>query len=633
MLSLMRKNAGRWLIKIVLFAIVIVFVFWGVGSMRSRNKTEVAEVNGEVIPVEVYRQTYYRMMDDLRRAYGGQVDDNMLKKMLNPGEMALDRLVERILLSQEAGRLKIEVDSDELAQAIYSMPVFQVDGAFNMRRYQQVLAQNNLSDQRFRMDRKEAMLLNKLRAILLVGVVASEDDARAWYDWKNTQVSIEYALFKPEQYGDLQPTDEQVRAYFDDHKDNYRTQPRIKATYVYFDPASMKSDVQISEEAIAAYYQEHKAEFRKEKRVKARHILFKVDKGADAARVEARKAEAMKVYQMAKAGKDFAGLAKKYSEGPSKDKGGELGWFTRSRMVKPFADKAFSMAAGEIGEPVRTDFGWHVIKVEQVEPATTQSLEQAAPSIRTRLTNEKAKKLAHEKADALYDSVFDGDDLLEAAKSQQAPVHQTDYFTAQGPKEKGIADKRKFTKIAFDLDKMAISEVQEFGDGYLILQVTDLKPAVIPEFEKVAQRVRADTIKDQQQQKAKADAEALLAELKNGGTIAQAGARFHVQPEQTPLFGRSGAIPTIGNEQQISQMAFGLTADKPLAENAVQGRKGWYAIRLKERKSPDEKGFAKERKMILKRLTEQKQKSAYQDWMADLRSRSKIKVNRSLLEK
>jgi peptidyl-prolyl cis-trans isomerase D len=299
-------------------------------------------------------------------------------------------------------------------------------------------------------------------------------------------------------------------------------------------------------------------------------------------------------------------------------------------MVKPFADKALSMAVGEIGEPVRTDFGWHVIKVEQIEPATTQSLEQAAASIRIKLTNEKAKKLAHEKADALYDSVFDGDDLMEAGKSQQAPVQQTDYFTAQGPKEKGIADQRKFAEIAFGLDKMAISEVQEFGNGYLILQVTDLQPAVIPEFEQVAERVKADTIKDQQQQKAKADAEACLAELKKGGAFAQVG---DVQPKETPFFGRSGAIPTIGNEQQISQMAFGLTADKPLAENAVQGRKGWYAIRLKERQAPEEKGFANERKSILKRLTEQKQKSAYQAWMADLRSRSKIKVNRSLLEK
>lgn len=631
MLNLMRKHAGSWMIKVLLFAIVVVFVFWGVGSMRNQNETQVAEVNGEIIPVEVYRQAYYRMLDEYRRIYGGQLDDNLIK-LLRPNEMALDRLIERVLLLQEAGRLKIKVGSDELAQAIYSMPDFQVNGAFNTERYQQILAQNNLSDQRFRMDRSEALLLNKLRSVLLVGVVATEDEAKEWFEWTNAKVSIEYALFAPARYGDLQPTDEQIRAYFNDHKDNYRTQPQVKATYIHFDTELVKSEVKISEETIAAYYESHPAEFQTEKRVKARHILFKVDEGADAALDENKKAEAMKVYEMATAGKDFAELAKQYSEGPTKDNGGDLGWFTRSRMVKPFADKAFSMAAGEIGGPVRTDFGWHVIKVEQIEPATSQTLEQAATGIRVKLTSEKAKELALEKAEALYESVFDGDDLLEAGKSQQAPVRQTGYFTAAGPKEKAIVQGRKFAQIAFGLEKMAISEIQELGSGYVILQVTDRKEAVIPEFEQVAERVKADTIKDQQQQKAKADAEAFLAELQKGGTLAQLGTQFNVQPKETPLFARNGAIPTIGNEQQISQAVFGLTMEKPLADKAVQGRKGWYVVRLKERQAPEESGFGKERDAIIERLTGQKRQAAYQAWLADLRSRSDITVNRSLLE-
>ncbi|MEJ2153974.1 MAG: SurA N-terminal domain-containing protein [Desulfobacteraceae bacterium] len=632
MLNLMRKHAGSWMIKVVLFAIVVVFVFWGVGSMRSRNETQVAEINGDVIPVEVYRQAYYRMLDNYRRIYGGQLDDNLLK-ILRPNEMALQRLIERILLLQEAKRLKIEVGDEELAQVIYDMPEFQVNGAFDTQRYQQVLAQNNLSDQGFRMDRSEALVLNKLRSVLLTGVVATEDEARDWYNWNNAKVSIAYALFSSARYSDLQPTDEQIQAFFNEHKDNYRTQPQVKATYVRFDADMERSEVKISDEAIAAYYESHPEAFKKEKRVKARHILFKVDQGADTALDETQKADAMKVYEMAKAGKDFAELARQYSQGPTKDNGGDLGWFTRSRMVKPFADKAFSMAAGEISEPIRTDFGWHVIKVEQIEPATTQSLEQAAPGIRNQLTNEKAKALALEKAEALYESVFDGDDLLEAAKGQQAPVRQTDYFTAEGPKEKDILQGRKFAQIAFGLEKMAISEIQEFGDGYVILQMTDRKEAAIPEFEQVAERVRADTIKDQQQLNAKADAEAFLTELKEGGKFAEVSAKFKVQPKETPLFERNGAIPTIGNEQQINQAAFGLTMEKPLADKAFQGRQGWYAIRLKEREKPEASGFGKEKAAIIKRLTEQKQQSAYQTWLADLKSRSDIEVNRSLIEK
>ncbi len=631
MLNLMRKHAGSWMIKIVLFAIVVVFVFWGVGSMRSQNEAEVAEVNGDVIPLEVYRQTYYRMLDNYRRIYGGQLDDNVLK-VLRPNEMALNQLIERFLMLQEADRLKIEVGSEEVAQAIYSMTEFQVNGAFNKERYYQVLGQNNLSDQAFRTDRAEALLMNKLRSVILVGVVATEEEVREWYDWTNAQVSIEYALFTPSRYGDLQPTDEEVRAFFEDHKDNYRTQPQVKATYVQFDPGLMKSEVTISDETIAAYYESHPEEFQTEKRVNARHILFRVDQGADASVDESQKAEAMKVYDLAKAGQDFAELAKQYSEGPTKDNGGDLGWFTRSRMVKPFADKAFSMAAGEIGEPIRTNFGWHVIKVEQIEAETIRSLETATSEIRTKLTNEKAKELALEKAEALYESVYDGDDLLEAGKAQEAPVLQTDYFSAEGPKDNTIADRRTFAQLAFGLEKMAISEVQELGKGYVILQVTDRKEAAIPEFDQVSARVKSDTIKDQQRQKAKADAEALIGELQKGGTFETAGTQFSIQPKETPLFGRNAPIPEIGAEQQINEAAFGLTTDKPLAENAIEGRKGWYVIRLKERQAPESADFVKEKDSLVKRLTEQKRQSTYQSWLADLRGRSEIKVNRTLIE-
>ncbi len=631
MLSLMRKHAGSWMIKIVLFAIVVVFVFWGVGSMRSQNETEVAEVNGQVIPLEVYRQTYYRMLDNYRRIYGGQLDENVLE-ILKPNEMALNQLVERVLMLQEADRLKIEVGSEELAQAIYSMTEFQVNGAFNKERYLQVLAQNNLSDQGFRMDRAEALLLNKLRSVLLVGVVATEDEAKEWYDWTNSKVSIEYALFTPARHGDLQPTDEEVQSFFNDHKDNYRTQPQVKATYVQFDSNLMASDVNISDETIKAYYDAHPEDFQTEKRVKARHILFRVDQGADASVDESKKAEALKIYGMATAGKDFAELAKQYSEGPTKDNGGDLGWFTRSRMVKPFADKAFSMAAGEIGEPVRTDFGWHVIKVEQVEAAATRSLEEATNEIRDKLTNEKAKELALEKAEALYESVYDGDDLMEAGKAQEAPVRQTDFFTSAGPKDNAIADGRKFAQIAFGLEEMAISEIQELGSGYVIVQVTERKEAAIPEFDQVSARVKADTIKDQQRQKAKADAEAFLAELQKGGAFEEVGVNFSVQPKATPLFGRNAPIPDVGTEQQINGAAFDLTKDKPLAKNAIEGRKGWYVIRLKERQAPAAEDFVKEKDSLVKRLTEQKRQSAYQAWLADLRSRSEIKVNRTLIE-
>ncbi|MGD9367107.1 MAG: SurA N-terminal domain-containing protein [Desulfobacteraceae bacterium] len=631
MLNLMRKHAGSWMIKVVLFAIVVVFVFWGVGSMRSQKATQVADVNGEIITVDVYRQAYYQLMDKYRQIYGSQLNDALLE-MLKPNEMALNQLIDRILLMQEARRLDIEVGKEELAQAIASIPAFQNNGVFDYQRYNQILARNNLSPERFEMERSEEMVLNKLRAVVFSGVSVSEDEAKAWYNWSKAKVRIEYMLFSPDRYQDVQPTDEQVQAFFNDHKDNYRTEPKVKARYVRFSPDAYKAEIKISDEHIAEYYNSHPQEFKTQKRVKARHILLKLDEKEDAEAVDRRKTEAMKIYAMAKAGKDFSELAKQYSEGPSKAQGGDLGWFTRDGMVKPFADKAFAMAVNEICEPVRTSFGWHIIKVEQIEEAATRSLEEATEGIRAKLTDEKAKALALEKAEALYDSVFDGDDLAEAGKAHNVPVDETKLFTAKGPGEKGIVQAQKFANIAFGLETMAISEVQDFSNGYYILQVTQKAQAQIPDFDQVADRVVADARKDQQKQRAKADAEALLAEAKAGGTFTELGAQKGIQPKVSDFFARNAPIPQIGYEQQINHAAFLLTTEKPLAQEVLQGGKGWYVIRLQERQAPAEEGFGKEKESIAKRLTEQKRQTTYQNWLAELRSRSEIDVNEKLIQ-
>lgn len=631
MLNLMRKHAGSWMIKVILFAIVVVFVFWGVGTMRSQKAVQVAEVNGEIITYDQYQQVRNRLLDNYRQIYGDQFDEKLLA-ILKPNEMALDQLIERILLTQEAQRLEIEVSDAEVAQAIRNVSAFQNNGVFNLQRYNWVLAQNNMNAEQFEMEQSREMMMNKLRAVVLTGVIASDDEARQWYDWSNAKVSIDYALFSPDRYQDVKPTSEEIQAYFNDHKENYRTAPKVKVRYVFFDPALYIEQVNVTDNDVEDYYYAHTDEFKTEKRVKARHILLKVDANTDEKADESKKAEALKIYEKAKSGEDFAGLAQKYSEGPSKDQGGDLGWFTREQMVEPFADKAFSLAEGEISEPVKTQFGWHIIKVEQIEDAAVASKEEASQEIRRKLTDGKARELALENAEALYDTVFDGDDLGAAASAHEMPAHETGFFSAGEFKDKNIPQAQKFSQTAFSLEKMAISEIQDYGNGYYILQVTDRMEAAIPEFDQVADAVTGDVTKEQQGRQAKTEAEAFLAKVREGAAFDAAAASYNIPVRNTDFFGRDSAIPQIGYEQQVSGAAFELSEDKPLPEKALQGSSGWYAIRLKERQAPDDTGFGKEKKAIAQRLTEQKRQSAYQSWLTDLRSRSDIKINRALIE-
>jgi peptidyl-prolyl cis-trans isomerase D len=630
MLHLMRKHASSWMIKIVLFAIVVVFVFWGVGSMRSRRASRVADINGEIISQDMYQKAYYRLLDNYRRVYGDQYNDTLLK-MLHPEETALNQLVNKTLMMQEAKRLGIDISEEELANAIRQIPAFQNNGNFDYRRYNQLLSQNNITPEQFESDQRDQIILDQLRAVVLGGITVTEDEARQWYDWSDTQINLSYVLFSPDRNPNIHPTQKEIQAYFEEHKEAYRTQPRIKVRYLYFNPAIYKAQVKISDERIAEYYQAHPDEFKTQKRVKARHILIKVDEGADEKTVAAKKAEASKVYKLAVGDKDFAALAKKYSQGPTKDKGGELGWFTRDKMVEPFAEKAFSMKAGEISEPVRTHFGWHIIKVEQIEEASTTPLKAASDGIRKKLVDEKAKELAFSKAEEVYDSVFDGDDLGAAGEAHQVPVATTDFFTAaKGPTEKQIGQPAKFAKVAFGLEKMAISEIQDLDNGYYLLQVIDRNEAVIPPLEQVLSKVNEDVIKERQDQQAQADAQDFLVKVKKGKSFAEESTSFNLQPKETGYFSRRGAIPQIGYEPQIQQDAFELSMKKPLMDNVVKGRQGWFALQLIGRQAPDEAGFKKDRESIIKRLTQQKRQTAFGNWLDDLRSRSKIEINRDL---
>jgi peptidyl-prolyl cis-trans isomerase D len=630
MLHLMRKHAGSWMIKIILFAIVVVFVFWGVGSMRSRRANRVADVNGETITQEAYQHAYYRLLDYYRRIYGDQYNDALLK-MLHPEEAVLNQLVDTALMMQEAKKLGIDISKEELAAAIQQIPVFQNNGNFDYQRYNLLLSQNKISPEQFESDQKNQIILNQLRTIVLDGITVTEDESRQWYEWSKARINLSYVLFSPDRYQDIQLSQDEIQTYFQEHKEDYRTQPRIKVRYISFNPENFKAQIKISDERVAEYYQGHPGEFRTEKRVKARHILFKVDAGADEKTVETQKEEAQKVYKMAVAGKDFAALAREFSQGPTQDKGGELGWFTRDKMVEPFAEKAFSMKAGDISEPVRTRFGWHIIKVEQVEEAATTPLEAAADGILRKLIDEKAREMAYSKAEEVYDSVYDGDDLAAAGQAHQVPAATTEFFSAaDGPKEKQIGQPGKFAKIAFNQEKMAISEIQDLGNGYYLLQVIDRQEAVVPQLEQVAGKVKADLIRDRQDQNAQADARKFLATVREGKSFDDAGADLKLEPKETGYFTRNDAVPQIGYEPQIQQDAFELTMEKPLMENAVKGRQGWFALRLKDRQAPDEAGFGKDRESIMKRLAEQKKQTAFESWLSDLKSRSTIKIYRDL---
>jgi peptidyl-prolyl cis-trans isomerase D len=630
MLSLMRKHATSWLIKVILGAIVIVFVLWGVGSWTSQRSARVATVNGEMITADDYRVAYKRLIEQVRQNFGNSLNDELIKT-LQLDKQALNQLIDKILMRQAASELDFRISDQELSRSIRSISAFQTAGVFDPRRYQGVLDRNDWTPEAFEISQRDALLMDKLNNFIAGSVKVSDQEAMEWYMWNDAMVNLDFFLLETDRYTDITVTAEEIQKYFESRKESYKTEPALKVRYIKFEPKTWASQVDISDDEIQEYYNDHANEFQNPKTVEARHILIEVDQDASTEKVAEAKKRIEDILQKARAEQDFAELAKQYSEGPSKDKGGYLGTFKREAMVKPFADKAFSMKSGEISDPVRTRFGWHLIKVEKVNEATTTPLTGARADIRKKLADERAKQLAYDAAGSVFDAAFEGRPLEEIAADEKLTVITTDFFTRQGP-PKGVQDKAGFAKVAFDLPEEQVSEIQDLGDGYYLLEIVEKQAARIPELAEVEEKVKGDLIKEKKNEKAKMDAEAVLSALKDGVAIGTAGKEFDIAPKSTGFFKRNGSIPNIGFERELSRTAFELSDENSLPQEVFQGGKGFYVIKFKQRKTPSMEEFEKEKANIIERLLQQKRSETLRAWLEQKKNSSEIVIEEGFLK-
>jgi len=625
MLGFMRKKAGSWVIKFVLGAIIIVFIFWGVGSFRQSRKDQVAKVNGTPITQKEYDRAYQRQLDGLKQRIGGALTPEMIKQ-LQLKRHVLEGLINQKLMLQEAKKLKLRVSDAELSAVIHSIPMFMTAGSFDKRRYLQFVDQLRMTPDEFETAERQVLLLDKLQALLVQGVHVSDGEAKQWYTFANTRIKVDFVLFSPEKYTKIDPTDKELKAYYNAHSAKYTTQPEVKVRYVAIQPAAYVKQVTVPDSDIDQYYDEHPSEFHTEKTVQARHILIRVAPNAPPVVVAAAKKKIEAILKKARGGANFAQLAKKYSEGPSAKQGGELGPFTRDGMVKPFADKAFSMKPGQISDPVRTRFGWHIIKVEKVNKATTQPLDQVKDKIRAKLAQQRAKDMAADVAEKVYDTAFSNADLKKTATMLKLDLKTTGFFDREGTPLQ-LSGAEKFAAAAFDLQDQDVSSVIECPDAYYVMQRMASKPAVVPPFDAVKTAVRRDVIKEKQKEKAQTDAEAFLKAVKGGADMTSEAARFRLKVRSTGFFSRSDTVSEFGNDRRIVQSAFLLSAQKRFPDKVLESPMGDFVIAFKDRKVPDPKGFAAVKDTIVKSVRQQKEREYYAKWIDKLRARSDISIS------
>jgi len=631
------RRAQPALIKGVLGAVVLAFVatiFLDWGWQRSgRPDAHVATVGGEGVSLHEFQMTYTNLTDFYRRLYQDRFTEDFART-LNLKQQALDTLVQRKLLLREAKRKGLIVSNAELIEKVQTYPVFQVNGHFDQSRYLQVLRLSRLTPGDFEQNQREDLLLEKLENLLKDGVQVTEAEVKQTFIHDKEQVNVEYIRADPAQFvRQVEMSDADLSTYYQEHLERFRKPEQTRVGFVVVDPEWFAALVEMTDGQLAEYYEQHKEEFRREEQVRARHILFKLAQQAGAEEEARVRGEAETTLQRIQAGEDFAALASQLSEDPvSAQQGGDLGFFKRGEMVKPFEEMAFGLKPGVVSDPVRTDFGYHLIKVEEMQQAGYEPVEAVRAELRTRLAREEVRRLAEAKAQAVYDAMIAAGGEWKTAVQALELVPRETPFIAQGEVVEGIDNSAAFMRTAFALQDGEVGRPTLIGNQYVVEKLLERKASLIPPFEEAKDVVRDALVRERSHALARQKADEWLTEVQAGQSIEQLAQAFNIQAEQTGLFSRNGAIPKLGRSQEFIREVFRMRVGEGRVVDLLEQP---AVVVLTEHKEFDAEGYEKDKAQMKQQALRQKREQTFSQWANELRrqaeERHEIAVNPRLL--
>lgn len=565
MLQSIRDRTSGLVAGFVIALVAIPFAFWGVDSFNGGGGDPVvAKVGGEKIKQSQFRhsyeqryQQYLQLMGENFRA--DQFDQAQFQKSV------LDDMTQESMLRQYTDKAGYRANDAILFNAIAAIPAFQNDGKFDTETYRSMLARQGLTPTRFEAQLRQSLEIDQMREAITDTAFMPPVERVQLMQVAGQQREVSYALFDvAKAAASIDVDDAAVKQRYEDDKSQYMAPERIKLAYVELSPDALATATAPGADVLKVLYDaEKQARFTTAEERRARHILIKFGADKDAAE---KKAEA--IAAKLKGGADFAALAKSDSEDAgSRAKGGELGWLKRGQMPSSFENALWDLKAGEVSEPVETEFGWHLIQVEEVRPGAVKPFED--PSVQHELTelyqNREKQKHFEELSDKLEQLAFENPTSLDpVAEDLGLKVQTTDWFTRAGGD--GLAANDGVKEAAFS------QEVLKDGENSKPIAVGDSKLVVVRKaeyeaprqraFDEVADDVRTALRNEQAKIKAQADAKALLAAVNGGQSLADAAAAAKVEVKDAGALRRDNQ----GEDAALVEAAFKLphpVDDKP----------------------------------------------------------------------
>lgn len=567
MLEKIREGSKGIVAQVILGLVILTFAVSGVSSYFANNSDQsVAVVNGEEITRTKFEQSYQNERARMEQQFG----EMFASLAANPDYMnnfrnsVLDRLIDETLMKQYAASMGLAVSDELIIKTIREMTEFQVDGVFNNDRYLALLRQNNLTANQFRDMLREQFS----RTQLLAGVAGSEfalpNELKQLMTLQQQSRDIEYALLKAADFAkDVEISDDKLNSFYQLNQKRFATPEQVSLQYVELKAADLAKDIVVSDADIEAYYKAQQSRYQSEERRRVSHILLEATEENAAV-----KAKAEELLQQLQAGADFAELAKKQSaDTVSAEAGGDLDFITKDVMEAEFEQAAYALAkVGDLSPVVKTSFGYHIIKLTEIDAAKVKPLAEVREAIKTTVQQEKATEQFAELQQKLAEVSFEiADSLAEAATAVNGKVQEQALISRASAA--GVFATPKLLDTVFNADFIAAgtnSDVIEIAPQHVVVaRLVEHVAEKVKSLDEVKAEVTAAVVAEESSKLAKAKAEALTAEAAKADNAAATVTAAQLKLESAP------ATPRFGGslDAEIRTKAFELA--KPVAAGKV----------------------------------------------------------------
>ena len=571
---------------------------------------------------------------DIRAQLGRIERTGAIPAALEPlyAQQVLNELVFQKELAIEAKQLGITVTDQERADRIRQLvPTAFVGGTFvgNDQYAAQVEAASGMGVPEFEDLVGQGLLEEKFRELVTDGITVSPAEVQQEFRRRNDKIKISYAVVKPEDLqSKIEASDADLSAYFEKNKGRYNVPERRIVQYAFLDLEQLRLHANISQDQIRAYYNDHIDRYKQPDRAHVAHILFKTVGKTDAESEEIRK-KAEDVLKKAKSGANFGELAKQYSEDTSKDKGGDLDWIVRGQTVPEFEQAAFTLPIGSVSDLVKTQYGFHIVKVLDRQAARTQTLDEVFPQILGALQEDQAQRAADDLSGQISAEIRRSgrvsiDDL---AKKFNLKLGQTPPLEANQPIPE-VGNSPELAETVFRLRPGDDSSPIHTDKGYVVISVKEDQPAHPAALSEVHDRVLADYRHEKATDLAKTRAEELAKRAKSGEDLTKAAKALGMEAKTSDLFSRTGSVSDLGGAAQLGP-AFSLSAGQ--TSDAVSLGANWAVYKVLDRQDANPADMAKQQQDIQQQLLDARRTMAFEAFRKSLdnsmRQGGKLKMN------